>query len=89
MGNKQLKNGEPTSLQIEAYLGQMKITDTSNYTFVWNLELVDNSSRIIGPMEPFTTSTVWPKYGEFIILEWGDIPENDNVYVTCKIYRNE
>lgn len=89
LGNTQLKNGEPTSLQIEAYLGQMKITDTSNYTFVWNLELVDNSSRIIGPMEPFTKTTVWPKYGESIILEWGDIPENDNVYVTCKIYRNE
>lgn len=89
LGNTQLKNGEPASLQIEAYLGQMKIIDTSNYTFVWNLELIDNSSRIIGPMEPFTTSTVWPKYGESIILEWGDIPENDNIYVTCKIYRNE
>ena len=89
LGNTQLKNGEPTSLQIEAYLGQMKIIDTSNYTFVWNLELIDNSSRIIGPMESFTTNTVWPKYGESIILEWGDIPENDNIYVTCKIYRNE
>lgn len=88
VGNPTLKNGDSTTLSVEAYLGSDKIVDTTKYTFMWTLELVDNSARVFGPQLPISRA-LWPKYGERVTLEWGDIPDNKNVYLQCKVFKND
>lgn len=89
LGNNVLKDGEPTSLKVEVYIGKEKITDLSKYTIMWTLNASSNASTqsIVGPM-PYAGETIWPKYGESIIVEWGEVSDGHNTFLDVKIFED-
>lgn len=83
-GNPILKEGSDTLLTATLFRGDIKIEDVEKYTLEWNLELVKPSllrraNKIVG----------WPRYGESIELSWDDLPQNNEVFIICRIYEDE